>query len=70
VDRNADDEDRGPRRRFEERRYGGDDGYGPRDWHGPRFGGRDGMMMERHAMMRPFGMAHFCGRMAAAWASS
>lgn len=56
------DEDRGPRRRrFDERRYGGDDEYGPRGGHGPRFGGpRDGMM-ERPAMMRPFGMAHFCG---------
>jgi hypothetical protein len=56
-----DDEDRGPRRRrWEERRYGGDDDDGPRHRHGPRFGGREGMM-ERHAMMRPFGMAHFCG---------
>jgi hypothetical protein len=54
------DEDRPRRRHFEERRYGSDDDYGPRRWHGPRFGGRDGMMMERHAM-RPFGMAHFCG---------
>jgi len=62
--RNWDDEDRGPRRRrFEERRYGGDDDEGPRGWHGPRFGGPGMMppMMERHAMMRPFGMAHFCG---------
>jgi LTXXQ motif family protein len=58
--RNRDDEDRGPRRRrFEERRYGGDDDDGPRGWHGPRFGGPP--MMERPAMMRPFGMAHFCG---------
>src|SRR4029079_206456 len=64
--RNGDDEDRGPRRRrFEERRYGGDDDYGPRGGDGPRFRGpHDGMMppmMERHAMMRPFGMAHVCG---------
>jgi LTXXQ motif family protein len=59
------DEDRPRWRRGEGRRYGGDDDSGPRGWHGPRFGGpRDGMMgpmMERHAMMRPFGMAHFCG---------
>ena len=56
-----DDEDRGPRRRgWEGRRYGGDDDDGPRGWHGPRFGGRDGMM-ERHAMMGPFGMGRFCG---------
>lgn len=54
------DEDRPRWRRFDERRYGGDDNDGPRRWHGPRFGGREGMM-ERHAMMRPFGMAHFCG---------
>jgi hypothetical protein len=59
------DED-GPRwrRRDEGRRYGEDDG--PRRWHERRFGGgrRDGMMppmMERGAMMRPFGMAHVCG---------
>jgi hypothetical protein len=70
--RNWDDEDRGPRRRrFEERRYGGDDDGAPGGWQGRRFGGREGTMppgmmghgpmMERNAMMRPFGMAHFCG---------
>ena len=58
------DED-GPRwrRRDAGRRYGDDDG--PRRWHERRFGGpREGMMppmMERGAMMRPFGMAHVCG---------
>jgi len=67
--RNWDDEDQGPRRRrFEERRYGGDEDSGPRGWHGQRFGGGmmppmmgRGRMMERDAMMRPFGMGHFCG---------
>ena len=53
------DEDRPRWRRWEERRHGGDDDYGPRHRHGPRFGGPP--MMERPAMMRPFGMAHFCG---------
>ena len=48
----------------EGRRYGDDDG--PRRWHERRSAGRDeGMMppgmMERGAMMRPFGMAHVCG---------
>src|SRR5262249_41064649 len=57
--RNWDDEDRGPRRRFEGRRDRGDDDDAPRGWHGPRFGGP--RMMERPAMMRPFGMAGFCG---------
>jgi hypothetical protein len=60
------DED-GPGRRWRRwgdgRRDGDEDG--PRRWHERRFGGRDGMMppgmMERGAMMRPFGMAHFCG---------
>jgi len=60
------DED-GPGRRWrhrdEGRRYGDDDG--PRRWHERRFGGRDEMMppgmMERGAMMQPFGMTHFCG---------
>jgi len=59
------DEDR-PGRRWrrsdEGRRDGGDDG--PRRWQERRFGGaREGMppMMERGAMSRPFGMAHFCG---------
>jgi len=60
------DEDR-PGRRWrrsdEGRRDGGEDG--PRRWHERRFGGpREGMMppmMERGAMLRPFGMAHFCG---------
>ena len=64
--------DEGPGRRWrrsdEGRRDGDDDG--PRRWHERRFGGREGMppgmmgsgpMMERGAMMRPFGMAHFCG---------
>jgi hypothetical protein len=68
MGRNWNDEDRGPRwRRGEERRYGDED-EGPRRWHERRFGGREGMMppmhgrmMERNAMMRPFGMAHFCG---------
>jgi LTXXQ motif family protein len=60
------DEDAPRGRRWEGRRYGrdGDDDDGPRRWHGPRFGGRDGMMppmMERDAMVRPFGMGHFCG---------
>lgn len=55
-----DDEDRGPRRRGGEgRRYGGDDDDGPRGGPGPGFGGPP--MMDRPAMMRPFGMAHLCG---------
>jgi len=66
--RNWDDEDRSPRwRRFEGRRYGGDDDDGPRG-EGRRFGGGmmppmmgHGPMMGRDAMMRPFGMGHFCG---------
>jgi len=58
--RNSDDGDRARRWYREGQRYRGDDDDGPRGWHGPRFGGREGMM-ERHAMMRPFGMAHFCG---------
>jgi len=53
-----DDEDQARRWYREGQRYQDDDD-GPRR-HGPRFGGREGMM-ERHAMMRPFGMAHFCG---------
>jgi hypothetical protein len=68
---NRDDEDGGPRwRRGEERRYG-DEEEGSRRWHERRFGGRQGMMppgmmgrgpmMQRDAMMQPFGMAHFCG---------
>ena len=51
------------RRSDEGRRDGGDDG--PRRWHERRFGGtREGMMppmMERGEMLRPFGMARFCG---------
>ena len=51
-------------RRWGEGRRDGDED-GPRRWHERRFGGREGMMppgmMERGAMMRPFGMAHFCG---------
>ena len=52
------------RRSDEGPRFGDDDG--PRRWHERRFGGpREGMMppgmMERGAMMRPFGMANFCG---------
>ena len=61
------DED-GPGRRWrrsDEGRRDGDEG-GPRRWHERPFGGpREGMMppgmMERGAMMQPFGMAHFCG---------
>jgi hypothetical protein len=60
-----DDEGRGPRwRHWEERRYGNDDDDGPRRWRERRFGGREGMMppmMGREAMMRPFGIARFCG---------
>jgi len=67
--RNGDDEDRDPRwRRWGERRYGDND-EGPRGWHQGRFGGPGmmppmmgrGPMMERGAMMGPFGMGHFCG---------
>ena len=58
--------DEGPRwRRWDEERRDGDDDRSRR-WHERRFGGpREGMMppgmMDRGAMMRPFGMAHFCG---------
>lgn len=62
-DRYSDEDGPGRRwRRWEGRRYGGDDDdYGPRRGGERRFGSpRDGMM-ERGAMMRPFGMAHVCG---------
>jgi len=61
-------DEQGPGRRWyrrdDGRRYGDDDG--PRRWHERRFGGAHERMMppammERGAMMRPFGMAHFCG---------
>jgi hypothetical protein len=65
-DRYSDEEGPGRRwRRGEGRRFGGDDDDdGPRRWHERRFGEREGTMphmMERGAMMRPFGMARFCG---------
>jgi hypothetical protein len=66
-DRYWDDDEPGRRwRRWGEGRRDGDDD-GPRRWHERRFGGsREGMMppdmMEHGAMMRPFGMARFCGR--------
>jgi hypothetical protein len=63
-DRYSDENGPGRRwRRGDEGRRDGDDG--PRHWHERRFGApREGMMprmMERGAMLRPFGMAHFCG---------
>jgi hypothetical protein len=63
-DRYSDEDGRGWRRRDEGRRFGRDEDEG-RGRRERRFGGpRDGAMppmMERGAMMRPFGMAHVCG---------